>query len=79
MSRTIEEINEIVDAVMNDPDVAYALEARRRKNIDDYLSKKQNMKEVAIRMLKANKPIEEIIEFTKLPKEEIEILQSEVE
>ena len=78
MSRSIEEINEIVDAVMNDPDVAYALEARRRKNIDMYFAKKEQLEEVAEKMIKKNKPIEEIVEFTGLSKEIIEKLQKEI-
>jgi hypothetical protein len=80
MKKSIEEINAIVDEVMNDEDVYNALTIREldeydRRSALSYAEEKGERKkqiEMAKKMLNKNKPIEEIIEFTELTKEEIE-------
>jgi len=80
MKKSIEEINAIVDEVMNDEEVYNALTIRELDEYDrrsalsyaEEKGKRKNQIEMAKKMLNKNKPIEEIIEFTELTKEEIE-------
>ncbi len=83
MKKSIQEINAIVDEVMNDEEVYNALTIREldeydRRSALSYAEEKGERKkqiEMAKKMLNKNKPIEEIIEFTELTKEEIENIE----
>lgn len=87
MNRSIEEINKIVDIVLEDKDVYDELNRRIFEKYDEmiklhYAEEKGMEKgmekgiiEIAKKMLEKNKPIEEIIEFTGLTKEELEKIQ----
>ena len=80
MKKSIQEINAIVDEVMNDEDIYNALTIREldeydRRSALSYAEDKGERKkqiEMAKKMLNKNEPIEKIIEFTELTKEEIE-------
>ena len=79
MKRSIEEIDEIVKAVLEDKDVNDELNRRIYRQYDklaalQYAEEKGRKKtqiEMAKKMLEKGKPIEEIIEFTELSEEEI--------
>ena len=79
MKRSIEEIDEIVKAVLEDKDVNDELNRRIYRQYDklaalQYAEEKgerKNKIEIAKKMLEKGKPIEEIIEFTELSEEEI--------
>ena len=83
MSRSIEEINKIVDIVMTDNDVSNALTRRILDKNLEFLKQqrayengqKEQAVEIAKKMLNSNEPIDKIIEFTSLTKEEIEIIK----
>jgi predicted transposase/invertase (TIGR01784 family) len=80
MNDKIYDVDEIVKIVMENDDVSDALYnavmdrnlemLKKRKAYEDGCKEKQI--EMAKKMLNKNKPIEEIIEFTGLTKEEIE-------
>ena len=80
MKKSIEEINAIVDEVMNDEEVYNALTIREldeydRRSALSYAEEKGERKkqiEMAKKMLEENEPIEKIIKYTQLTKEEIE-------
>ena len=86
MNRSIEEINEIARIAMTDEDVREAILTMtmqqdkenlifaRGKEVGEAKGKKEKSIKIAKKMKLANKPIEEIIEFTELTKEEIEKL-----
>ena len=88
MSRSIEEINKIVDIVLSDDDVWNEIDNRldaqnlewlkQKKAYDDGKEEgqKQNKIEIAKKMLKDEVDIESIMKFTELSKEEIESLKS---
>ena len=104
MSRSIKEINEIVEAVMTDPQIAYVLQAREGRELERFFDKKsgylegieegkkegieqgieqgiekgeyKKQIEIAKKMLAKGKNIDEIIEFTELPREKIENLNA---
>lgn len=86
MSKSIKEINEIVEAAMTDPKVKAVLEAKEARKIERYFDRKdgyldgidEERKNIAKKMLKKGKTIEEIIEFTNLTREELEELKKEL-
>jgi predicted transposase YdaD len=82
MNDNIKEVNEIVEKVLASKDIQQELMYRKLDQNLDFLKRqkayeeggKEKQLEMAKKMKAKNKPIEEIMEFTELTKEEIEEL-----
>ncbi len=82
MNKNIRDVNKMAEAILKDEELMDAIDAKVDEQIEKKLrlefayeqGEKQKSMEIAKEMKKANKPIEEIIQFTGLTKEEIEEL-----
>jgi predicted transposase YdaD len=82
MNEDINEINEIVEKVLASEDIQMEIMNRKLDAHLDFLKRqkafedggKEKQMQMAKKMKAKNKPIEEIMEFTELSKEEIEKL-----
>ena len=74
MNSKIRDVDLMAEAILKNQELIDAIERKEMEMIDENIKLQFAIEQIAKKMKKANKPIEEIMKFTGLSKEEIEKL-----